>query len=340
MYRVAIVGLGYFSQFHLGSWVKIPNAEVVGVTDLDPERRAWATKVYQVPAFDDLEKVLMLKPDIVDIVAPPAAHADLVRAVMAPGRTIICQKPFCSGLDVAQTIAAEAQAAGARILIHENFRFQPWYRTIKQKLNDGTFGQIYSGTFVLRPGDGRGPDAYLSRQPAFQTMERLFVHETGIHFIDTFRWLLGDVTSIYADLRQLNPVLKGEDAGIVIMEHANGARSTIDGNRLSDHMTDDPRRTMGEMTIEGEGGTISVNGMGRVWFRPFQASKSQSLPLAYKPDGTFGGGCVTALNTHVIQALDGLVPFENDVADYLPNMALSDLAYKSNAAGQKLPFRS
>lgn len=336
MYSVAVVGLGYFSQFHLASWVAMPGATVIGATDLSEDRRAWASSTYKVPVFDTLNSILAKKPDIVDIVAPPSAHAGLVRAAMARGRTIVCQKPFCASLEEATTVANEAKAAGARILIHENFRFQPWYRTIKNKLTDGSFGHVYSATFLLRPGDGRGPDAYLDRQPSFQTMERLMVAETGIHFIDTFRWLLGEVTSIYADLRQLNPVLKGEDAGIVVMEHASGAQSTIDANRLSDHPTDDLRRTMGEMTIEGEGGTLTVNGMGRVWFRPFGQQKGEVLPLAFPAGASFGGGCVAALNRHVIEALDGKRPFENSVFDYLPNMALSDLAYASDAAGQKI----
>ena len=54
-------------------------------------------------------------------------------------------------------------------------------------------------TFRLRTGDGQGPDAYLSRQPYFQKMEHFLVHETAVHWIDTFRFLLGDINAVYAD---------------------------------------------------------------------------------------------------------------------------------------------
>ena len=50
-----------------------------------------------------------------------------------------------------------------------------------------------SVAFRLRPGDGQGPRAYLDRQPYFQTMPRLLVVETAIHWIDTFRFLMGEV---------------------------------------------------------------------------------------------------------------------------------------------------
>ena len=68
-----------------------------------------------------------------------------------------------------------------------------------------------------------GPDAYLARQPFFREYTRLLVYETGVHFIDTFRFLLGEVTGVYARLRRLNPVIRGEDAGQLLLEFANGA---------------------------------------------------------------------------------------------------------------------
>ncbi|MEZ5740638.1 MAG: hypothetical protein R3E68_15060 [Burkholderiaceae bacterium] len=45
----------------------------------------------------------------------------------------------------------------------------------------------------MRLGDGQGPEAHLSRQPYFQQMPRFLVHETAIHFIDSFRFPLGEV---------------------------------------------------------------------------------------------------------------------------------------------------
>ena len=340
-YRVGVVGLGYFSQFHLAAWQAHPEVELVAVTDLDAARREWAAAEYAAPVVEDLAGVLTAEPDIMDIVAPPPAHAALIRACLAAERTLICQKPFCTSLEEARAVTDKATSTGTRIIIHENFRFQPWHRTIHDLIADGALGQVYSARFALRPGDGRGPEAYLARQPAFQTMPRLLIHETGVHFIDLFRWLLGEVTAVYADLRQLNPVLAGEDAGVLMMDHAGGARSIFDGNRLSDHVSDNPRRTMGEMVIEADGGTVTLDGAGRVWLRAFGTQEAQQVPLVSAPDdASFGGGCVAALIGHVVDALKGRAAFENEAADYLPVIALTDLAYASAAAGRKLAVPS
>ena len=98
-------------------------------------------------------------------------------------------------------------------------------------------------------------------------MERFLIHETAIHFVDTFRFLLGDYRSVFADLRKLNPVIAGEDAGLAIFEHISGARSVFDGNRLLDHSADNKRLTMGEMLVEGSRAAIRLDGNGRLFRR-------------------------------------------------------------------------
>lgn len=338
MLSVAVAGLGYFSQFHLAAWARDPRVTLVGATDPDPARRAWAVDTFGVPVFDTLTDLLdQSDPDILDIVAPPPAHAQLVTEALRPGRVVICQKPFCTSLAEAETLADRAEAAGTTLLIHENFRFQPWYRTLKTFLDDGRMGQVWQSRFALRPGDGRGADAYLDRQPAFRAMPRLLIHETGVHFIDLFRWLFGPLTAVYADLRQLNPVLAGEDAGLLLMDHATGTRSQFDGNRLSDHVSDNPRRTMGEMSVEGEAGALRLDGQGRLWFRPFQSAAETCLPTTGPLDeGSFGGGCVAALCAHVVDAMTGQGDFENRARDYLPVIRATEAAYRSAREGRKI----
>ena len=335
---VAVIGLGYFSQFHLAAWAGLAPVRLVGAADPDAARRAWAAETFGAPAFDDgADMVSRTDPRIVDIVAPPPAHAALVAAVAAPGRVIICQKPFCTSLAEARKVAAAAEEAGATVVIHENFRFQPWHRTVKAFLDAGRMGALWQARFALRPGDGRGPEAYLSRQPSFQKMPRFLIHETAVHQIDLFRWFLGEITHVYADLTRLNPAIAGEDAGLLILDHAGGAKSQFDGNRLTDHVSDNPRRTMGEMEIVGEGGTLTLDGAGRVAFRAFGADAAADVPLVAPVDeAAFGGGCVAGLIAHVAARLDQPETIENRAQDYLPVIAAVEAAYDSAASGRKI----
>ena len=338
MQTVAIVGLGYFSQFHQAAWDANADAELVAVADLDLSRAQQIADTYGARAFSDpVEMADELDPAIIDLVVPPVVHADLIRKLLRPGRTIICQKPFCTSPDEARAVAQDAKTAGVTLVIHENFRFQPWHRTTKSLLESGKLGHVHNAYFTVRPGDGRGPDAYLSRQPSFQRMPRFLIQETVVHQMDTLQYLLGPVTSVYADLTQINPAISGEDAGIVILTHKSGAKSIIDGNRHLDHIAKDRRRTMGELTIEGENGTVSLNGDGALSFRAFDTNTVTPVELTAPVDTTtFGGGCVAALISHVVDCTKtGKTP-ENTAHEYLGVMNLVEAAYQSAKEARKI----
>ena len=331
--RVACVGAGYFSQFHYDGWARIDRVTLVGSCNRDITK-AQATGL---PAFDDLTAMLSAThPDLLDIILPPVAHAATIRTALAAGiKTMICQKPFCQSLEEARAIIAEADAAGARIVVHENFRFQPWYRGIKAALDAGKVGTVQQATFRLRPGDGQGPRAYLDRQPYFQEMEKFLIHETAVHWVDTFRYLFGDPLAVYADLRQINPVIAGEDAGYVLFDHPGGVRAMFDGNRNLDHAADNMRRTMGEALIEGTQGTLTLNGDGSVYLRAFGKTTYEEICTPNTWDG-FGGDCVFALQDHVVSGvLDG-APLENLAADYLSVIQIEDMIYLSAQDGRKM----
>ena len=145
----------------------------------------------------------------------------------------------------------------------------------------------------------------------------------------------GPVDSVYADLRRINPAIKGEDAGYVIFEHGAGVRALFDGNRLLDHAADNTRRTMGEALIEGTGGTLALMGDGRVTYRAFREMDAREVLGADTWDG-FGGDCVHKLNGHVISAMRGAGAIENAARDYLSVIAVKDAIYASAETGQRI----
>jgi len=332
MLKVACIGAGYFSQFHFDAWRRIDGTQIVGLTNRD-RTKAEATGL---PVYDGLAQMLeQAKPDILDIITPPQAHAEAITlALQHDLKAIICQKPFCSSLAEAEKMTEKAQAAGIPLIIHENIRFQPWYRVIRDRIAAGDIGTPLQARFQLRPGDGQGPDAYLDRQPYFQHMPRFLIHETGVHWIDTFRFLFGDPVAVYADLRRVNDTIAGEDAGFFALDHPGGMRSLFDGNRCLDHAATNTRRTMGEGVFEGTEGTLNLWGDGSVTLRAFGAT--QSTPML-PPDthDTFGGDCTYALCAHVAKALQEGSAFENLAQDYLKVLHIEAAISRSAETGAK-----
>jgi len=335
--RVAVVGTGYFGQYHIAAWQRMPEIDVVAICSSDALQAESTQARFQIPKhFNNLGTMLdAIDVDLIDIVTPPASHVSLVSECLNAGTAVICQKPFCESLEQAEQLVKLIREYDGFVAIHENFRFQPWYQHIKSIIDSGSLGDLYEIRFNLRPGDGQGPEAYLQRQPYFQQQKRFAIQETGIHFIDVFRFLFGEVSGLFAKLSKLNPVIAGEDAGIVVLQFQNGARGILNINRLSDHCATDLRRTMGELSVEGSQGTVHLNGDGQITFRAHGDVELKQHDFAWQ-DIDFGGDCVYTTNRHIVDHLLYQKPVHNLAADYLINRRIEEKVYASSAAGQWL----
>jgi predicted dehydrogenase len=302
--------------------------------------RAMASRHGIGEAFDNVPAMLdAVAPDVLNIITPPETHLATIRMAAERGINAICQKAFCTSLAEAREAAAVAEATGIEVIVHENFRFQPWHREAKRRLTAGHLGELYQVTFRLRPGDGQGPNAYLERQPYFQQMPRFLVHETAIHLVDTFRFLFGEIRSVYADLRRLNPVIAGEDAGLILFDFCSGTRGVFDGNRLVDHKARNRRLTMGEMLIEGAAGVLRLDGEAALYFRTHGSNDEQPITYSWQDKG-FGGDCVYATQANAVSAFLGRQPAENKALDYLRNLMVEEAIYQSATEGRRIEIEN
>ena len=334
--RVAIAGSGYFSQFHTDAWARISEVRVVALASSDRKSAAERAEAFGIPqVYGDVEEMLdKTRPDLLDIVTPPETHLALVRTAAERGVATICQKPLAPDLAEAEQVVASAESAGIVLAVHENFRFMPWFRHARGLIETGRLGRLHAVQFRLRPGDGQGPGAYLDRQPYFQEMKRFLIHETGVHFIDVFRFLLGEVAAVTARLTRINPVIAGEDAGYVIFDFENGATGLFDANRLNDHVAEDCRLTMGEMHLEGSAGVLRLDGRGRLWWKPHGGSEAEE-PYEWQQRG-FAGDCVHSLQRHVVDHLLHGRPLANAGRDYLVNLRIEEAIYRSHRTGRRI----
>lgn len=334
--RVAAVGAGYFSRFHYDAWNRL-GVEVAAVCSRTAESAEAAAKEFGIPrSFTDFAGMLdAVCPDLVDIITPPETHLAYIGTAAERGLPIICQKPFTRSLEEAVEAVRLAEEAGVLLVVHENFRFQPWYAKIREIVGSGAIGDVYQVSFRLRPGDGQGEDAYLNRQPYFQKMDRFLVHETAIHLIDVFRYLCGEVVSVTAELSKLNPAIAGEDAGLILFKFENGSRGLFDGNRLSDHVARNRRLTMGEILVEGAEGAVRLNGDGELFLRAHGQNQERKVDYEWEDLG-FAGDCVFRLQKHVVECIRQGGKVTNSGRDYLANLRIEEAVYRSSATGKRV----
>jgi D-apiose dehydrogenase len=334
--RGVCVGAGYFSRFQYEAWQRIPEVEIVALVNRDVEKARETATRYCIPravAWTELAALLDAeKPDFIDLITPPETHLEAVQLAAARGVAIICQKPLAPTWEESVVTVETARRAGVRFMVHENFRWQPWYREMRRQLDAGTLGDLFSISVRIRMGDGWPADAYLARQPFFRTYPRLFLYETGIHFLDTFRFLGGEIASVYTRLQKRNPAIKGEDAAQIMCGFANGATGILDASRYNEAETADPRYTFGCVRIDGSKGHLELDLEGNLTGK-LLGKPAQPIEYPHTREG-FAGDCVFALQRHFVDRMIDGAPFENTGADYLKTTALMEACYRSNANGQ------
>jgi predicted dehydrogenase len=326
-----LVGAGYFAQFQAEGWNRIPEAEIAAVVDMDAAKaRAFAER-FQIPrTYASLEEALdRERPELVDIATRPDAHLPLTRLAASRKVHVICQKPLAPTWDDCVAMVETCEQAGVRLLVHENWRWQPWYREAKQILESGVLGNPFQYSMQWRTGDGRGPKPYPT-QPYFSQMPLLLVYETLVHPLDTLRYLGGELASVYCVNRRVNPVIAGEDVSVIVVTLKSGVPAVIDANRISGPV---PAPVgMNTLTIEGDRGMLRMPADGHLFVTEYgHAEREHSYEI---PTAGYKGDSVWATQRHLLTCLRSDEPSESEGRDYLKTVAAVFACYESAESGQ------
>ena len=176
-------GAGYFRRYHLDGWNRIPEVQITALCDPDQKRAEDRMQEFGIARrYSDYRSMIEReRPDFVDIITPPSTHLNICRHAAESHIAIICQKPLAPTLEVSKALVELTRQHGVRFMVHDNWRWQPWYREIKKIIETGTLGRVSIANIQMRMGDGWGSDAYLDRQPYFRDYPQLLIYETGVN---------------------------------------------------------------------------------------------------------------------------------------------------------------
>jgi predicted dehydrogenase len=322
--RVGVIGAGWVTQYHLPAWLKqARRARVTAIADPAVDSaRARAESFGITNFYAGAEAMLAAEDlDIVDICAPRDAHEHMVRLASAKGLAIICQKPLAPTLASANTLVA-GLSAPVRLMVHENWRFRPNYRRLKQWLDDGWAGDIRQVRLDFLSGgmlmDAGGQRPALVRQPFLRRLPRMLVSEILIHHLDTLRFLLGELELVSATLERSNNEIAGEDVASILLRTASGAPVVVTGN-LAVHGA--PPLPSDQLSIMGSLGTLTVDGYCLAATGLHEAVEHFDADLAYQ-------GAYDRTIEHFVDALQRGLPFETAPEDNLRTLELVERIYE------------
>ena len=93
---IGIIGAGRVATYHLQALAKTPEASVIAIYDVVPERASETAAAYDVPHVAPTLEALLDRREIdaVIVATPPVAHREHTTMALAAGKHVLCEKPF------------------------------------------------------------------------------------------------------------------------------------------------------------------------------------------------------------------------------------------------------
>lgn len=311
------------SWYHLVAWRNIgPRARVVAVCDPDPRRAASRAEEFGIPqVYVDAESMFADQEiDALDVASPRETHAAWVEAAAARGIDVLCQKPLTPTLAEAEALV-ERVGTRVRLMVHENWRFRPWYRDLKTWITDGLLGEIALARLAtissgfLPDADGRRPA--LERQPFMAFEPRLMIAEVLIHHLDAMRYLCGPLRVVGARASRTLAEVAGETLAVIFLETAAGAPATVTGTMAAPGY---PPRPPDRLELVGRRASAVLADNELRLLGPSPRGDRYDPDRGYQ--ASFDG-----VIAHFVDCLETGAPFETGPADNLETLRLVEHAY-------------
>ena len=331
----ALIGCGFFAINQMHAWNDVSGARIVAICDRNPERLKIVGDQFGIERrYTDAQALFADGGiDFVDIATTVSSHRALVELAAAHKVPAICQKPFAKTLDDAKAMVKVCDEASIPLMVHENFRWQTPIQAVRKALDSGVIGTPFWGRFSFRSGF----DVF-SGQPYLAEGERFIIEDLGIHTLDIARFILGDVTSLVARTKRVNPKIKGEDVATILMDHENGATSIVDVSYATKLETDPFPETLIE--IDSTEGSIRLyRGYRLEVITPNGTTVSDVSPKllswASRPWHNIQES-VFAIQQHWVDKLETREETSTSGADNLKTFALVEAAYDSATSGNRV----
>jgi len=253
--KFAIIGCGRIAQRHAEH---INNyGELVAVCDIVTDKATALAEKYHSKKYLTVEELLLNEKtvDVVSVCSPNGLHATHAIASLKAGFHVLVEKPMALTVyDCGEMIKAAEQANKRLFAIKQN-RFNPPVAAVKEAIDKGIFGKIYS--IQLSCFWNRNKDYYENSWKGTKDMDGGTLFTQFSHFIDLLYWMIGDVKRAYALTGNFSHqgVIDFEDTGAIALEFQSGAIGTIN------YTVNSYKKNMeGSLTIFAEKGTVKIGG--------------------------------------------------------------------------------
>ena len=262
--NVGVVGLGAIARAHIPALQSLgEKCQIVAICDISEAAvKLWGDQL-KLPedkryrTYQEFIKDPAM--NVVDILTPNQFHRDITLAAIEAGKHVIVEKPIARTLQEADAMINAAKKNRVQLMSAHNRRYCRTFSLAKQAM--AKVGEPYAASC-----DWRFYNPYEVTR-GFRADKTLSgggnLIDNGWHAVDLIRWLVGEVTEVFAYWSQkgLGGLSTGEDTILCIFKHQNGAISQVLNSW-------GPGPARSDVTIYGLNGTVVVNPETYRLYRP------------------------------------------------------------------------
>lgn len=330
MFHIAVFGVGRIGSFHAANIAGHKQCNLVAIADpaLDAAKSLANTHGAEVRSADSIFGDGQI--DAVLIASSTDTHASLIEGAAHSGKHIFCEKPVDLSVSRVKACLAAVDAAGVRMMVGFNRRFDPDFAALRKRIAAGEIGELELLTII-------------SKDPAPPPVEYIKVsgglfRDMTIHDFDMARFLLGEepvAVSATASC-QVDPgigKLGDVDTAVVSLRTAEGKLAVIINSRRTTYGYDQ------RIEVHGSLGMLSVpnqfeSNLVRSDADGFTGSKVQHFFLERYADA------YRAEWDCFLEVLEGKPTQVPGGADGLAALLLAEAAVESLATGQEIELGS
>jgi len=266
--KFLIAGLGSIGRRHLR------NLRALGEDDILLYRTHQSTlpddELAGLSIETDLQAALSYHPDAVIVANPTALHMEVAIQSALAGCHLLIEKPVSNTLERVDELEAALRATGKQALVGFQFRFHPGLQQVVNLLANGELGR----PLTVRAHWGE----YLADWHPWEDYRQSYsaradlgggVLLTLCHPFDYLRWILGEITSLWAFTGKLGDLeLEVEDTAEIGLRFEQGLLGSLhlDYNQRPASHTLEVIGTQGTLNWSNTDGAVHwYNATGQSW---------------------------------------------------------------------------
>ena len=213
--KVGVIGVGHLGSIHAKIYANLPEAELVGVCDVNPTTAQRVASLLNVPHYTDFT-ALLPHVEAVSLAAPTSLHYAIGLACLRQGRHVLIEKPLATSLDEADALVREAEQRRVTLQVGHVERFNAAIQAASKLLTHPKFIESHR----LSPYTVRGTDV--------SVILDLMIHDLDV----VLAFVHSPVARVHAV--GVTVVSASEDLANARIEFAEGTVANLTASRVSE----------------------------------------------------------------------------------------------------------